>query len=1050
MALSSTSSNQKSFKYDVFLSFRGVDTRRTFVDRLYGSLKQLSIPTFRDNEEFEKGKQIDELFKAIEESKLFIIVFSKNYASSSWCLKELEKIMECQRKIEHIAYPIYYDVDLSEIRKQIGEVGGAFSKHSNEEVGKWEEAVEEAGHLVGWDMRNREEAEVINEIVEQILLKLRPIYLSNDENLIGMEPRMLDLESSLGLGWNNDVRMIGIVGMGGIGKTTLARAIFDKVSFHFEGKSFVENIREVSRVSGMRWLQKQVLLDIFKDEDMDVSSVHDGKHMMKMRLPGKKVLVVLDDVDNADQLEALAGATNWFKGGSRIIITTRDKQVLTAHRVNMIHNVSFLSDEEAICLFSRHAFGRSIPIQGYEGLSKKVVNYAAGLPLTIKVLGSFLRGKEEFLWMDALTRLETIPSQETLKKLELSYISLEDDHKEIFLDVACFMKGLQKEDAIRILESCGLHAIYGLTVLEQKSLISISNQRLSMHDRIEELGRNIVRRSHPREPNKHSRLWIREEIEDMLSRNAGTDATTCIRLEQVELSPEIVMKGLGNLQKLRVLLLSEIDDDYFGTHRKFDQVKQYFPNALQFLSWEGYPVLSLPQAFKANNLVGLELPSSRITKLWESGERKVLKKLRFLDLSFSKLRTLNLDMTPNLERLNLNRCYDLRELQAPAGSLEKLVYLNLIGCSRFRSFSFIKQLEPLELQLLSLPKLDVIVESLGKFPRYSRDNLPKLQFTCFYLEKHPPSTENGQKSVSLNLQPCTKLESVSGSICGLKHLRELTFHGCIPEVPNDLDQLQCLEKLSLLSTHITRLPDSICMLKHLRSFKLESCRLLEELPKDLGQLECLEKLSLLSTGIRRLPDSIYMLRRLRSLKVRSCLLLEEVPDDIGQIACLEKLNLLSARIRCLPDSICMLKHLKSLELESCVLLEKLPEDLGKLECLEKLILTKCISLEHIPNSIYIYLQTLNNTGTESRSRFAENCCKKSSDDLEAVNTLKALHLSSISSACLGNLLFHMLDACSSKSLFNIKARLYVRRYWLNRRKQYKSSQEPRRYSCKKT
>ncbi|CAI9279243.1 unnamed protein product [Lactuca saligna] len=907
MALSSTSSNQKSFKYDVFLSFRGVDTRRTFVDRLYGSLKQLSIPTFRDNEEFEKGKQIDELFKAIEESKLFIIVFSKNYASSSWCLKELEKIMECQRKIEHIAYPIYYDVDLSEIRKQIGEVGGAFSKHSNEEVGKWEEAVEEAGHLVGWDMRNREEAEVINEIVEQILLKLRPIYLSNDENLIGMEPRMLDLESSLGLGWNNDVRMIGIVGMGGIGKTTLARAIFDKVSFHFEGKSFVENIREVSRVS--------------------------------------------DDVDNADQLEALAGATNWFKGGSRIIITTRDKQVLTAHRVNMIHNVSFLSDEEAICLFSRHAFGRSIPIQGYEGLSKKVVNYAAGLPLTIKVLGSFLRGKEEFLWMDALTRLETIPSQETLKKLELSYISLEDDHKEIFLDVACFMKGLQKEDAIRILESCGLHAIYGLTVLEQKSLISISNQRLSMHDRIEELGRNIVRRSHPREPNKHSRLWIREEIEDMLSRNAGTDATTCIRLEQVELSPEIVMKGLGNLQKLRVLLLSEIDDDYFGTHRKFDQVKQYFPNALQFLSWEGYPVLSLPQAFKANNLVGLELPSSRITKLWESGERKVLKKLRFLDLSFSKLRTLNLDMTPNLERLNLNRCYDLRELQAPAGSLEKLVYLNLIGCSRFRSFSFIKQLEPLELQLLSLPKLDVIVESLGKFPRYSRDNLPKLQFTCFYLEKHPPSTENGQKSVSLNLQPCTKLESVSGSICGLKHLRELTFHGCIPEVPNDLDQLQCLEKLSLLSTHITRLPDSICMLKHLRSFKLESCRLLEELPKDLGQLECLEKLSLLSTGIRRLPDSIYMLRRLRSLKVRSCLLLEEVPDDIGQIACLEKLNLLSARIRCLPDSICMLKHLKSLELESCVLLEKLPEDLGKLECLEKLILTKCISLEHIPNSI---------------------------------------------------------------------------------------------------
>ncbi|CAH1416309.1 unnamed protein product [Lactuca virosa] len=662
-------------------------------------------------------------------------------------------------------------------------------------------AVEEAGHLVGWDMRNREEAEVINEIVEQILLKLRPIYLSNDENLIGMEPRMLDLESSLGLGWNNDVRMIGIAGMGGIGKTTLP---------------------------------------------------------------------------------------------------------------------------------------------------------------------------------------------------------------ELFL-------------------------IKYLFILK-KSLITISNQRLSMHDRIEELGRNIVRRSHPREPNKHSRLWIREEIEDMLSHNAGTDATTCIRLEQVELSPEIVMKGLGNLQKLRVLLLSEIDDDYFGTHRKFDQVKQYFPNALQFLSWEGYPVLSLPQTFKANNLVGLELPSSRITKLWESGERKVLKKLRFLDLSFSKLRTLNLGMTPNLERLNLNRCYDLRELQAPAGSLEKLVYLNLIGCSRFRSFSFIKQLEPL--QLLSLPKLEVIVESLGEFQGTPVIICQSYSLPVFYLEKHPPSTENGQKSVSLNLQPCTKLESVSGSIFGLQRLRHLTLDGSIPEVPNDVDQLQCLEKLSLLSTRIKRLPDSICMLKHLKHLNLKSCRLLEELPKDLGQVECLEKLSLLSTGIRRLPDSICMLRRLRSLKVRSCLLLEEVPDDIGQIACLEKLNLLSARIRCLPDSICMLKHLKSLELESCMLLEKLPEDLGKLECLEKLILTKCISLEDIPNSICKMkrlrcldlpfcnqveklpeelgsLECLEELNIKHREQEPIRRELLSSDDLEAVNTRKALHLSSISSACLGNLLSHMLDACSS-------------------------------------
>ncbi|KAL4585988.1 hypothetical protein LXL04_010617 [Taraxacum kok-saghyz] len=122
MATCSTSSNQKSFKYHVFLSFRGEDTRNTFVDHLYASLTRLGIHTFRDNEELEKGKQI--------ESRFFIIVFSKNYASSSWCLKEITKIMD-------------------------GPVGRAIAKHkTNEQIKIWKKALEGAGNLVGWDLKN--------------------------------------------------------------------------------------------------------------------------------------------------------------------------------------------------------------------------------------------------------------------------------------------------------------------------------------------------------------------------------------------------------------------------------------------------------------------------------------------------------------------------------------------------------------------------------------------------------------------------------------------------------------------------------------------------------------------------------------------------------------------------------------------------------------------------------------------------------------------------------------------------------------------------------
>ncbi|KAL7607285.1 hypothetical protein Lser_V15G19693 [Lactuca serriola] len=524
MASSSSSSIHKSFKYDVFLSFRGEDTRINFVDHLYHALQLKSIHTYKDDKTIKKGKKIsDELIRSIEDSKFYVIVFSKNYAASSWCLDELVKIMKSHRTTEHTAYPVFYDVEPSEVRKQSGAVGEAFAKYEMEEAAeKWRKALKEASDLAGWELKKTSdghEAKFIQKIVEELSLELRSISFNIDEKLVGMESRVKEVVSSLGTGFD-DVLMIGIKGMGVGGKTTLARAVFDQISSQFEGKSFVENVREVSNasLSGLKSLQKQVLRDVLNDKDIKVSSVYDGKHMMKRVMPDRKVLVVLDDVDHIDHLEALAGEPNWFKPGSRIIITTRDEQVLVVHRVKFIHDVSLLSDKEAICLFSRYAFGRDNPIEGYKELSIQVVQYAAGLPLTLRVLGSFLCGKTELEWTDALERLKTIPLMETLKKLELSYISLEEDYKEIFLDIACMLKGFHKDVVIRALESCGFHARNGLRVLEQKSLVTISKfEFVDMHDHIIEMGRNIVRRSHPDKPQKHSRLWVGDEIEEILA-----------------------------------------------------------------------------------------------------------------------------------------------------------------------------------------------------------------------------------------------------------------------------------------------------------------------------------------------------------------------------------------------------------------------------------------------------------------------------------------------------------------------------------------------------
>ncbi|XP_024959640.1 TMV resistance protein N-like [Cynara cardunculus var. scolymus] len=1195
MASSSTSYNiqKSSFTYDVFLSFRGKDTRRTFVDHLYLALQQKSIHTFKDDERIEKGKRISrELIDAIEDSRFYIIVFSKNYASSSWCLNELVKIMECQKMTQHTAYPVFYDVEPSEVRTQSGAVGEAFAKHKKKKATeKWREALKQAANLSGFGLKNTadgHEAKFIQKIVEGISLELRSINFCVDEKLIGMGTRIRDVVSSLDLE-SADVRMIGIKGIGGGGKTTLARAVFDQISICFQGKSFVENVREVSKASlfGLKLLQKQVLSDVLNDQGITISNVFEGKNMMKKVMCGRKVLLVLDDVDHIDQLDALAGEPKWFKPGSRIIITTRDEQVLVA-RVNLIRDINLLSNREAICLLSRYAFGREIPIQGYEELSGQVVRYAAGLPLTIRVLGSFLCGKNELEWKDALERLKTIPLKETLEKLKLSYISLEEDYKEIFLDAACILKDWGKDEAIRVLESCGFHARNGLKVLEQKSLITIfKSGRLGMHDHIEEMGRNIVRCLHPDEPYRHSRLWIDEEIKDVLANDLGTnEETKCIKLKLGQLDPEFVMKGLGNMKKLRFLHMSSHADE--RSSWEFDEVSQYFPNALRYLSWGYYPFCSLPNTFQANILVTLELRHNKIVQLWKGEERKVLHKLRFLDLSYSKLKTFDLGLTPNLEtlildhcenlieihisipclklisfkvtfsklrtlnlrptpnlktlyvkkatdslqlhmpveclklkyiylrrvkwmtpdlrhtpnletlklvdcvdlvellmpvecpklislelthfelrtldlglipnlktlyvqkwndfvelnipveclkleylnlrcvkwmtldlgrtpnlktlelvncvdlvelhmpverpklislelthsklrtldlrripnleKLSLRRCHDLVELQmpieclnlitldlshskvrtldlgptpnlknlylrncyhlvelhVPVGGLKNLSILGLSGCFGFTSFDYTKKFRCFKfgyLEVGSLAEFHLRAELLDICPLHSKCTFPKFQFTCFF-EEVVPSLIGNPENTSIGLRACANLISLSRRICGLQCVTKLTLEFSIQEAPKYLDRIECLEKLSLSFTDIKHLPDSICMLRHLKILRLEDCKLLEKLSEDLGQLECLEVLWLQGcTSLQGIPNNICNMKRLEYLNLNGCILVENLPEELGCIECLQDLDIEGTSVRHLPFSIVLLEglHIKGSTLlhQSC-------------------------------------------------------------------------------------------------------------------------------------
>ncbi|XP_058200264.1 disease resistance protein RPV1-like [Rhododendron vialii] len=129
-APSLSSSIPSNFKYDVFLSFSGLDTRNNFTSHLLAALEQHGFHTFRDDTKLNRGENIGyELLKAIEESRISLVILSRNYAASRWCLDELVKIMECRETLQQIVVPIFYNVEPSDVRAQKGSLEEAFAKH---------------------------------------------------------------------------------------------------------------------------------------------------------------------------------------------------------------------------------------------------------------------------------------------------------------------------------------------------------------------------------------------------------------------------------------------------------------------------------------------------------------------------------------------------------------------------------------------------------------------------------------------------------------------------------------------------------------------------------------------------------------------------------------------------------------------------------------------------------------------------------------------------------------------------------------------------------
>ncbi|BFG19470.1 hypothetical protein CerSpe_057440 [Prunus speciosa] len=751
----SSSSSSKRWMHDVFLSFRGDDTRKGFTGHLYMTLKEAGINAFIDNQ-LRRGEEITaELVQAIQGSRISVVVFSRRYADSRWCLEELVKIMECRRTLGQIVLPIFYDVDPSDVRKQTGIFAKAMKKHerSNKDTDKvkvvrWRAALTEASNLSGWDLRNTAygtEAEFIRKITEEITKQFDSTYLNVAVYPVGIDSRVKEISIYLDVE-SYDVRMLGIWAMGGMGKTSVAKAIYNKFYHRFAYKSFLANVRETAKESnGMLSLQNKLLSDIFKQTKMEVSDVNRGVNVIKERLRCRNVLIVIDDVDQLDQLNSLAINRGSFGRGSRIIITTRDRHLLEHLEVNTIYLAPKMNEEEALQLFSWHAFRNRCPNEGYFEISRSVLAYCGGLPLAIEVLGSFLFKRSIRDWTSTLEKLEKNPHFEIQEKLKISFDALSDENeKDIFLDISCFFIGVNKNYVTEILDGCGFFAEIGISVLLERCLVTVNEKnKLMMHDLIRDMGREIVRAKFPKYPGKHSRLWHQEDATDVLTNKSGTEKIEGLALKLLRSDNTIFsVKAFIRMKRLRLLQLNHVQltGDY-----------KYLSNKLRWLCWRGFPLEFIPEdVFKhLINLVSIDLRYSNLIKFWEHS--KLIGTLKILNLSHSHYLTQSPDFSklPNLEYLILKDCKSLSQVHHSIGHLERLVLVNLKDCIMLKdlpdSFYELKCLETLVLsgcsrfenlgedirEMLSLTTLLIDGTAISEVPYSSIVRLTNL--TCLSL-----------------------------------------------------------------------------------------------------------------------------------------------------------------------------------------------------------------------------------------------------------------------------------------------------------------------------
>ncbi|XP_065847512.1 disease resistance-like protein DSC1 isoform X2 [Euphorbia lathyris] len=700
--------------------------------------------------------------------------------------------------------------------------------------------------------------------------------------------------------------------MGGIGKTTIAGVVYNRISALFDSCCFLANVREESEKMGLDSLRQELFSILLDDDNLNIHKLKTNPGPIKARLHRKKVLVVLDDVSSSKQLELLPGL-HWFGPGSRIIITTRDRHLLVSHSVDFVYEVRDLNEEHALELLSRYAFKQKYRTEEFTKLSMLAIDYCKGLPLALKVLGSSLYGRSEREWIASLNRLEKHFNKDIQQTLKISFDGLSDSNKSMFLDIACYFRGHDKDYVAKLLNSFGFFPESGMGELIDHSLVTMLDNTVGMHDLLQDMGREIVRQQSLKDPGKRSRLWDHEDALQVLMQESGTEDVECMvidlsKLDEKKFSVEAFMK----MKNLRLL---DVHGAYGDRKIHLSGEFECLYYQLKCLSWEGYPLKCLPSNFNPKKIIMIEMPHSSITQLWKGILE--LKELQFIDLSHSQCLTETPDFTgvPNLETLILEGCTFLSKVHPSIGALKKLTLLNLKDCNSLKSLPKSIELESLNKLLLSG------CTKLGKFPEIvgSMEHLSTVTLDGTSIAELPLSMKNLTGLVFLSLRNCKNLGSLPSEIKFWGSLKNLDLFGCLKldHLPESLGDLKKLEKLDLGETAIRQPPSSIRLLGNLKT--LSFCG-----NKPIASRWSLNYLWKRHGFVGLSFPSLKGLHSLKELDLSDCNLSEEmIPEDFHYLSSLEILNIGKNNFVNMPASISQLPQLRYLFLDECKSLKAL-------------------------------------------------------------------------------------------------------------------------------